>query len=136
MLAYGLVIWSIWALRPDTNSELTLLAFEQLSVQADVATSAWFVSMKLVVLATMILAFAVHYVRKVTESSFKEGLLVGLGWTAILIAFDIGHLYSLDLRGLLLEPFDVGSYFITDASLYIVVPVTTVLVMGYLKRKG
>ncbi len=118
-LLYGLAIWLVW-------TTLVITAFQMLP--ADIATSALFVSMKVVTLAALVLALAVHYLRKVTASSLREGLLIGLSWTATIIALDLSHY--------LMAPFDIGNYFITVAPSYIVVPITTTLVMGYLKRRS
>jgi hypothetical protein len=116
-LAYGVAIWFIW-------TTLVIVAFERLP--AEFGASALFVSMKVIVLVTLVLAFAVHYLRKVTESTVAEGLLVGVGWTVILVALDLAHY--------LMAPFDVVRYLTTVAPPYVVVPVTTTLVMGFLER--
>jgi hypothetical protein len=119
-LLYGLAVWFIW-------TTLVITAFELLP--EEIATSALFVSMKVVSLAALVLAVAVLYLRRVAESTLREGLVVGLGWTVLFIASDLIH-YSL------MHSIDVGNYFLTVVPSYIVMPVTTTLVMGYLKPKS
>jgi hypothetical protein len=117
-LSYGLAIWFVW-------TTLVVVAFEKLP--AEVGASAFFVSMKVVALVTLVLASAVHYVWTVAQSSVGEGLLIGLSWTVILVALDLTHY--------LMAPFDVVRYLTNAAPAYAAVPITTTLVMGFLERR-
>jgi hypothetical protein len=119
-LLYGLAIWFIWV-------TLVITAFFMLP-EAFV-TSPLYVSMQVISLVTLVLAFAIHYVQKVRESTFREGLLIGLVWTVVFIASDLVH-------NSLMHPSTMDGYFTTVVPSYIVLPITTTLVMGYLKPKA
>jgi hypothetical protein len=118
-LLYGLAIWFIW---------VTLVITAFYTLPKAFVTSPLYVSMQVISLVTLLLAFAIHYVRKVRESTFREGLLIGLVWTVVFIASDLIH-------NTLMHPSAVDNYFSTIVPSYIVMPITTTLVMGYLKPK-
>lgn len=119
-LLYGLALWFIWV-------SLVITAF--FTLPEAFVTSPLYVSMQVISLVTLLLAFAIHYVRKVRESTFREGVLIGLVWTVVFIASDLVH-------NTLMHPSAMDNYFITVVPSYIVMPITTTLVMGYLKPKS
>ena len=87
--------------------------------------------MQAVALAALVLGSAILYLRKVGESSFKEGLLVGLGWVVVLIAIDLAHSVVMPE----MVP-DIGAHFATVVPTYVVVPIITTLAMGFLERRS
>lgn len=119
-LLYGLAIWSIW---------VTLVITAFYTLPEALVTSPLYVSMQVISLVTLVLAFAIDYVRRVRESTFREGLLIGLIWTVVFIASDLIH-------NTLMHPSAMDNYFSTVVPSYIVMPITTTLVMGYLKPKS
>jgi hypothetical protein len=81
-LLYGIAIWFVW---------VSVIVFSAEILPTGITGSPLFVSMQAVALAALVLGSAILYLRKVGESSFKEGLLVGLGWVVVLIAIDLAH---------------------------------------------
>lgn len=118
-LLYGIGIWFIWV-------SLVVAAFEALP--SEFTSTATFVSMKMVTLVIFVLAFTVLYMRKVRVSSLLEGLLVGLGWTAIVVALDLAHYFMV--------PFNITQYFIMTVPTYIVIPAMTMVIMSFFQQKS
>src|ERR687895_2593890 len=81
-LLYGIAIWFVWV-------SLVVIAAQVLP--AGIVGSPLFVSMQAIALAALVLGSTILYLRKVGEGSFKEGLLVGLGWVVVMIVLDIAH---------------------------------------------
>jgi hypothetical protein len=81
-LLYGMAIWYVWVSLVVASAQL---------LPTEIGGSALFVSMQMVVLAALVLGSTILYLRKVGEGSFKEGLLVGLGWVVVMIALDLAH---------------------------------------------
>ncbi len=121
-LLYGIAIWFVWVSLVVASAEL---------LPTGIVGSALFVSMQMVALAALVLGFTVLYLRKVGESSFGEGLLVGMGWVVIMIALDLAH--SVVMPGMV--P-DIGAHFATVVPSYVVVPIITTLAMGFLERRS
>jgi hypothetical protein len=122
-LLYGIAIWIVW---------VSLLVVSAQLLPTEISGSALFVSMQMVVLATLVLGFTILYLRNAGEGSFKEGLLVGLGWAVIMIALDLAHsVVHPDMVSL-----DTGAYFATVVPSYVVMPIITTLTMGYLERRS
>ncbi|HZB00587.1 MAG TPA: hypothetical protein VE800_00580, partial [Actinomycetota bacterium] len=92
---------------------------------------ALFVSMQAVALAALVLGSTILYLRKVGEGSFKEGLLVGLGWVVVMIALDLAH--SVLMPGMV--P-DIAAHLAVVVPTYVVVPIITAPTMGYLERRS
>ena len=118
VILYPVIGWMIWmglvmgmyALLPDSMK-----------------LSAFFVSMQTALSAAFVVLFTVLYLRKIKEGSFKEGFLVGITATAIVIILDVVHN--------LMMAVDLGKYFATTVPAYFIIPLTTTLVIGYLKKK-
>ena len=72
-LLYGIAIWFVWVSLVVTSAQI---------LPTGISGSALFVSMQMVALAALVLGSTVLYLRKVGESSFGEGFLVGLSWGA------------------------------------------------------
>jgi hypothetical protein len=121
-LLYGIAIWFVWVSLVVASAEI---------LPTEIGGSALFVSMQMVALAALVLSFTILYLRKVGEGSFKEGLLVGLGWVVIMIAIDLAHSVAMPD----MVP-DIGTHFATVAPSYIVMPIITTLTMGYLERRS
>ena len=85
-------------------------------------------SLKSLGLVAATIAFTILYLRKVTAGSFGDGLGVGIVWTVVVVALDL-VLYLLGAFNI-----GLGEYFTDVASAYLVIPVVTVLIMGYLRR--
>ena len=121
-LLCGIMIWFVW---------VSLVVFSAQILPTEISSSPLFVSMQMVALAALVLGSTILYLRKVGEASFKEGLLVGLGWAVILIALDLAH----SVIHPQMVTLDTGTYFATVAPSYVVVPIITTLTMGYLERR-
>jgi hypothetical protein len=122
VLLYGIAIWFVW---------VSLIVFLAEMLPTGIASSALFVSMQMVALAALVLSFTILYLRKVGESSFGEGLLVGLVCVVIMIAIDLAH--SVVMAEMV--P-DIGAHFATVVPSYIVMPIITTLTMGFLERRS
>ena len=118
-IVYGFLIWWLW------------FAFVGLAqvLPDTVRSHPSFVTLRLLVLVLLVVAFAVDYLRRVGRSSAAEGVAVGVTWMALLIANDIGHFLSM-------EPVDIGQYLAVSAPLYLFVPIITVTVFGRLMTRG
>ena len=122
VLLYGIAIWFVWVSLVVTAAQV---------LPAGIVGSPLFVSMQAVALATLVLGSTILYLRKVGEGSFKEGLLVGLGWVVVMIAIDLAH--SVLMPGMV--P-DIGAHLATVVPTYVVVPIITAPTMGYLERRS
>jgi len=114
VLLYGLGVWIGLVV-----VSLVLLPFED-------ANNALYESVKSSALVAIALGFTIRYMRKATETSLGEGVLVGLVWAVMAVALDL-VLY-------LLGAFTIGiaEYFSDVASSYLIIPIVTVLAMTYL----
>jgi hypothetical protein len=121
-LLYGIAIWFVWVSLVVTAAQV---------LPAGIVGSPLFVSMQAVALAALVLGSTILYLRKVGEGSFKEGLLVGLGWVVVMIALDLAH--SVLMPGMV--P-DIGAHLAIVAPTYVVVPIITAPTMGYLERRS
>ena len=121
-LLYGIAIWFVWVSLVFASAQI---------LPAGISGSALFVSMQTVALAALVLGFTVLYLRKVEESSFGEGFLVGLSWVVVMIALDLVHSVVMPE----MDP-DIGAYLVAVAPSYVVVPIITTLTMGYLERRS
>jgi hypothetical protein len=121
-LLYGIAIWFVW---------VSVIVFSAEILPTGITSSPLFVSMQAVALAALVLGSAILYLRKVGESSFKEGLLVGLGWVVVLIAIDLAHSVVMPE----MVP-DIGAHFATVVPTYVVVLIITTLAMGFLERRS
>jgi hypothetical protein len=121
-LLYGIAIWFVW---------VSLVVFSAQLLPAEISGSPLFVSMQMVALAALVLGFTVLYLRKVSQSSFGEGLFVGLVWVVVMIAIDLAHSVVMPE----MVP-DFGAYFAAVAPSYVVMPIITTLTMGYLERRS
>jgi hypothetical protein len=121
-LLYGIAIWFVWVSLVVTAAQV---------LPARIVGSPLFVSMQAVALAALVLGSTILYLRKVGEGSFKEGLLVGLGWVVVMIALDLAH--SVLMPGMV--P-DIGAHLAIVAPTYVVVPIITAPTMGYLERRS
>ena len=121
-LLYGIAIWFVWVSLVVTAAQV---------LPAGIGGSPLFVSMQTVALAALVLGSTILYLRKVGEGSFKEGLLVGLGWVVIVIALDLTH--SVLMPGMV--P-DIGAHLAVVVPTYGVVPIITTPTMGYLERRS
>jgi hypothetical protein len=117
-VVYGFLIWWLWF------GYVGLAQFLPDAVRSHPS----FATARLLVLVLLVVAFAVHYLRRVGRSSVGEGAAIGFTWMALLIANDIGHF-------LFMEPTDIGVYLTQFAPLYGFVPIVTVAVFGYLERR-
>ena len=73
-LLYGIAIWFVWVSLVVVSAQL---------LPAGISGSPLFVSLQMVALAALVLGFTVLYLRTVGQSSFGEGLVVGLGgWSS------------------------------------------------------
>jgi hypothetical protein len=122
VLLYGIGIWFVW---------VSLVVTAAQALPAGIVGSPLFVSMQMVVLATLVLGSTILYLRKVGDGTFKEGLLVGLGWVVVMIALDLAH--SVLMPGMV--P-DIGAHLAVVAPTYVVVPIITTLTMGNLERRS
>ena len=122
ILLYGIAIWFVWVSLVVTAAQV---------LPAGIVGSPLFVSMQLVALATLVLGSTILYLRKVGDGTFKEGLLVGLGWVVVMIALDLAH--SVLMPGMV--P-DIGAHLAVVAPTYVVVPIITAPTMGYLERRS
>jgi hypothetical protein len=121
-LLYGIAIWFVWVSLVVTAAQV---------LPAGIVGSPLFVSMQAVALAALVLGSTILYLRKVGEGSFKEGLLVGLGWVVVMIALDLAHSVLMPE----MVP-DIGAHLAVVAPTYIVVPIITAPTMGYLERRS
>jgi hypothetical protein len=121
VLLYGIAIWFVW---------VSLVVTAAQALPAGIVGSPLFVSMQAVALAALVLGSTILYLRKVGEGSFKEGLLVGLGWVVVMIALDLAH--SVLMPGMV--P-DIGAHLAVVVPTYVVVPIITTPTMGYLERR-
>jgi hypothetical protein len=121
-LLYGIGIWFVWVC-------LVVSAAQILPV--GLSGSALFVSMQMVALAALVLGSTILYLRKVGEGSFKEGLLVGVGWVVIMIALDLVH--SVVMPGMVPG---MGTYFAAVVPSYVIMPIITILTIGFLERRS
>ena len=96
----------------------------------DIAVSAFFVTVKTVMLAGFTLYFILRYMKSVGNGSFnlKEGLLVGLLWLVIGLISDTIH-YSL------MGSFELGAFLLLVAPAYLVIPLIVVSLMTFLQAK-
>jgi hypothetical protein len=121
VLLYGVAIWSIWVSLIVASAEI---------LPTRISGSALFVSMQMVALAALVLAFTILYLRRRGEGSFKEGVLVGLGLVLVMIALDFAHSFVMPE----MVP-DIGAHFATVVPSYVVMPIITTLTMGFLKPR-
>ena len=121
-LLYGIAIWFVW---------VSLVVFSAQILPAEISSSPLFVSMQMVALAALVLGFTVLYLRKVGQSSFGEGIVVGLVWVVVMIAVDFAHSVVMPA----MVP-DFGAYIAAVAPSYVVVPIITTMTMGYLERRS
>ncbi len=96
-----------------------------------ISNSPLFVSLQMVALAALVLGFSVRYLRKVGQSSFGEGIGIGLVWVVVMIAVDFAHSVVMPA----MVP-DFGAYLAAVAPAYVVMPIITTLTMGYLERRS
>ena len=122
VLLYGIAIWLVWVSLVVTAAQV---------LPAGIVGSPLFVSMQAVALATLVLGSTILYLRKVGDGTFKEGLLVGLGWVVVMIALDLAH--SVLMPGMV--P-DIGAHLAVVVPTYVVVPIITAPTMGYLERRS
>jgi hypothetical protein len=122
VLLYGIPIWFVWVSLVVTAAQV---------LPAGIVSSPLFVSMQAVALAALVLGSTILYLRKVGEGSFKEGLLVGLGWVVVMIALDLAH--SVLMPGMV--P-DIAAHLAVVVPTYVVVPIITAPTMGYLERRS
>jgi hypothetical protein len=117
-IVYGFLIWWLW------------FAFVGLAqvLPDTVRSHPSFATLRLLVLVLLVVAFVVDYLQRVERSSSVEGLAVGMTWTALMVANDIGHL-------LFMEPVDIGLYLAVSAPLYAFIPLITVTVFGRLMTR-
>ena len=118
VILYPIIGWWIW---------MGLIMGLYGLLPADLKTSALFVSLQTAISAAFVVLFAVLYLRKIKQGTAKEGLLVGLTATAIVIIFDIGHNLMMSI--------DLGKYFVMTVPAYFIIPLTTTLMIGLLKKK-
>jgi hypothetical protein len=121
-LLYGMAIWFVWVSLVVASAQL---------LPTEIGGSALFVSMQMVALAALVLGSTILYLRKVGEGSFKEGLLVGLGWVVVMIALDLAH--SVVMPDMV--P-DISAHFVTVVPSYVILPIITALTMGYFERRS
>ena len=121
-LLHGIAIWFVW---------VSLIVASAQILPTGISGSALFVSMQTVTLAALVLGSTVLYLRKVGESSFGEGFLVGLSWVVVIIVLDLAHSVLMPE----MVP-DIGAYLIAVAPSYVVMPIITTLTMGYLERRS
>lgn len=122
VLLYGVAIWFVWVSVLVASAEL---------LPAGIGGSVLFVSLSMVALATLVLGSSILYLRKVGEGSLGEGLLVGLGWVAVMVAIDLAH--SVVMPDMV--P-DIGAHFATVVPTYVIVPIITTLTIGYLEPRS
>lgn len=115
---YGLAIWFVWV-------TLVVATYENLPPAGQ--KSSLFVAGKWVSLAVLVLTFTVLYMRKVSQSSAREGAVVGAIWMGFVVAFDLAH-YAM-------APFDVAKYFMLTVPAYLLIPAMTTIIMGALRRR-
>ena len=115
VIAYGFAIWWIW---------FGLIGAAQLLPDSITSTPS-FASARLLALVVLVILFAVDYLRRIGQSSVREGLVVGVTWAALLVANDLGHF-------LFMGPTDLGLYLTAFAPLYAWIPVVTIVVFGRL----
>ena len=121
-LLYGIAIWFVW---------VSLVVVSAKLLPTEISGSALFVSMQMVALVALVLGSTILYLRRVGDGTFEEGLLIGLGWVAVMIALDLAHsVVHPDMVSL-----DSGTYFATVVPSYVVVPIITTLTLGYLERR-
>ena len=122
-LLCGIAIWFVW---------VSLVVVSAKLLPTEISGSALFVSMQMVALVALVLGSTILYLRRVGDGTFEEGLLIGLGWVAVMIALDLAHsVVHPDMVSL-----DSGTYFATVVPSYVVVPIITVLTLGYLERRS
>jgi hypothetical protein len=121
-LLHGIAIWFVW---------VSLVVASAQILPSGISGSALFVSMQTVALAALVLGFTVLYLRKVGESSFGEGFLVGLSWVVVMIVLDLAHSVLMPE----MVP-DIGAYLIAVAPSYVAMLIITTLTMGYLERRS
>jgi hypothetical protein len=121
-LLYGIAIWFVWVSLVVTSAQI---------LPTGISGSALFVSMQMVALAALVLGSTVLYLRKVGESSFGEGFLVGHSWVLVMMALDLVHSVVMPE----MVP-DIGAYLVAVAPSYVVMPIITTLTMGYLERRS
>ena len=121
-LLYGIGIWLVW---------VSLIAASAQILPTEIGGSPLFVSTQMVALAALVLGSTILYLRKVGDGTFKEGLLVGLGWVVVMIALDLAH--SVVMPEMI--P-DIGAHLAVVAPTYVVVPIITTLTMGNLERRS
>lgn len=114
----GLAIWFVWV-------SLVVITYEKLPPAGQASPA--FVAGKWVSLAMIVSACAVLYLRRASTSSGREGLAVGVVWTGIVVALDLSHY--------VMQPFDVAQYFALTVPMYVLIPFTTTLVLGALRRR-
>ena len=122
VLLYGIAIWFVW---------VSIIAASAEILPTGIVGSPLFVSMQMVALAALVLGSTILYLRKVGDGTFKEGLLVGLGWVIVMIALDLAHSVVMPE----MVP-DLGAHFATVVPTYVVVPIITTLTMGNLERRS
>ena len=115
----GAGVWLIWV-------TVVVLAFELLPT--DTGSSAVFVAMTWVALAILVAATATAYLRRVSMSSAREGLLIGLLWVASFIILDLVH-YAL------MHPALLDGYWSQSVPPYLVVPALTTVLLGGLRAR-
>jgi hypothetical protein len=106
-----------------------LVAISLVLLPAEGKHEALYESIKLSTLVGVTLGLTIWYLRGVRTSSFTEGLLVGLGWAAIVIVLDL----LLFATGAFNMP--LVDYFVDVATSYLAIPVATTLVLGFLTTK-
>lgn len=118
VILYPIIGWTIW---------MVLVMGMYALLPNDMKLSAFPVSMQTALSAAFVVLFTVLYLRKIKEGSVREGFLVGITATAIVIVFDVVHNLMMSV--------DLGKYFATTVPAYFIIPFTTTLVIGYLKKK-
>jgi phosphatidylserine synthase len=117
-ILYPIAGWTIWMTIVMTTYEI---------LPEGVRDSAFFVGFVYTLTALAAVLFSVLYLRKAGSSSLREGWYVGLVAMAVVVALDMVHNVLLS--------FDLAEAFARSAPGYVLIPLTTALIMGCLNPK-
>jgi hypothetical protein len=118
-ILYPIIGWVVW---------MTVVMTMYGILPEGVRDSAFFVAFAYTLTAIAVVLFSILYLRKVGNSSLREGIYVGMVAMAVVVALDMTHNVMLS--------FDLSESLARSAPGYVLIPLTTAAIMGYLNPKN
>jgi TM2 domain-containing membrane protein YozV len=120
-IALGLAAWVAWM---PTIMGLIMI------MPNDYATSRVGTSLPAILLTVSVLGFAILYLRKIHQGSFKEGFFLGLIWMVLFGLFDALHYIAIGAA------FSPLSYLTMQFPVYLGIPILTTLLFSFTQARS